>query len=167
MGIEKTFVFTKPENSEERFKIFSRVDYLLNKDLGGDFTKTNIIQINPVPELIIRAHYQHISEVPIYKPTIQAFLESKEGIFSRVYWGDNIVKRMRIVAGDTDPQKAKQGTIRQRFSDDSMRIAWQEKRYLNNVFHCSDSPENGVRETKLWRPYLIGIMFSYHHTTSP
>ncbi len=154
MEIEKTLVFTKPENSEERFKIFNRVDYLLNKDLGGDFTKTNIIQINPVPELIIRAHYQHICEVPIYEPTIQAFLKSKEGIFSRVYWGDNIVKRMRIIAGDTDPQKAEKGTIRQMFSNDSMDIAWQEKRYLNNVIHASDSPKNGVREIELWEPYI-------------
>ncbi len=93
--------------------------------------------------------------MPIYELTIKAFVESERGIVLRVYEGKNIISRVRKAIGDKDPQKAEQGTIRQIFSDDSLKIAWQKKRYLNNVIHASSDVEAAVRELKLWRDYLI------------
>lgn len=155
MKIEKTLTLLKPGNFEKRFKIFNRLDDLLKEDLfKEDFTRTVLVQVNPVPESIIRAHYQHISEMPIYEPTIQAFLESKEGIFLRVYNGKNIIERVRRANGYTDPQKAEKGTIRQVFSNDSLERAWEEVRYLNNIIHASSSVEEAVREIELWREYI-------------
>lgn len=126
----------------------------VEKLLGSDFTRTNSIQIKPVPEKLIRSHYENIKGKPFYDWTIKAFLESREGIILRGYKGNNIVERMRIIAGHTDPQKADSGTIRAIFSNDSLDIAFKEKRYLNNIIHASSSVENAVREIKLWRDFL-------------
>ena len=155
MKLEKTLTFTKPGNFEKHLKIFTCFDGLLKGNLlKEDFTKTILVYVNPVPELIIKAHYQHISKLPIYEPTIRAFLESKEGIVLRVYEGVNIIDRGRNATGDTDPQKAKKGTIRQIFSDDSLEIAAEEVRYLNNVIHASSSVKDSARERKLWEKYI-------------
>lgn len=159
MEIEKTFVFTKPGNFEEHLEIFTCADRLLIKDSSTeDFSRTDLVYVNPVPEELIREHYKHISNVPIYEPTIQAFLEYEKGIVLGLYKGKGIIKRMRDVNGHTDPRKAKPNTIRALFSNDSLEKAAEEVRYLNNVMHCSD-PENSEREISLWGPYLIGAIF--------
>ncbi len=150
MKIEKTLTFIKPGNFEKRFKIFNHLDYLLKED----FTKTVLVQVNPVSEELIKEHYKHIREVPIYDVTIRAFLESEEGIFLRVYSGKNIIERVRRANGHTDPQKAEKGSVRQIFSHDSLEIAFREKRYLNNVIHASSSVEDAQRELRLWGDYL-------------
>lgn len=159
MEIEKTLVFTKPKNFERHLEIFTCADRLLIKDSSTeDFSRTDLVYVNPVPKQIIKEHYKHIRDVPIYKPTIQAFLECEEGIVLRLYEGKGIVKRMKDVNGHTDPQKAKPNTIRALFGKDSLEKAAEEVRYLNNVMHCSD-PENSEREISLWGPYLMGVIF--------
>lgn len=156
MKIEKTLVFTKPGNFEEHLKIFTCFEGLLKGNLlKEDFTKTILVYVNPVPEELIKEHYENISKLPIYEPTIRAFLESKEGIVLRVYEGVNIIARGRRANGHTDPQKAEKGTVRQIFSNDSLKSAWDEVRYLNNVFHASSSVSGSARERRVWRPYLI------------
>jgi len=151
MEIEKTLVLLKPGNFERRLEVFTCLDDLLRED----FTKTNSFHVHPVPAELIKAHYEDIKGKPFYDWTVKAFLESREGIILRVYSGNNIIERSRKAIGNTDPKKAKQGTIRQRFSNDSLDIAFREKRYLNNVIHASDSLESSERERKIWRPYIM------------
>jgi len=123
--------------------------------LGGNFTRTNSVWVNPIPVELIKAHYENIKGKPFYDWTIKAFLESREGILLRVYSGNNIIEKSRKAAGHTDPMKAEPDTIRAIFSKDSLEIAFKGKRYLNNVIHTSDSLESSARERGIWRPYLI------------
>lgn len=92
--------------------------------------------------------------MPIYDATINAFLHSEEGIVLSVYSGENIIKRIRHVIRNTDPQKAEPETIRKVFSKDSLEQAFNERRYLNNVIHSSSSREDAEREIRLWKDYL-------------
>ena len=71
-----------------------------------------------------------------------------------VYSGNNIIYRVRRAVGETDPRKAKQGSVRQIFSGDSLEIAAREARYLNNVIHASSNNEDAERELRLWREYI-------------
>jgi len=151
MRIEKTLTFIKPGNFGFCLEIFK----CLNDSLGMDFDKTVPVHLNPVPEKLIRKHYENIKGKPFYEPTINAFLKSERGIVLEVYKGDNIINRVREAVGETDPQKAKSGTIRAVFSNDSLRIAFRENRYLNNVIHCSSSVEDAQRELRLWEEFLF------------
>jgi nucleoside-diphosphate kinase len=49
---------------------------------------------------------------------------------------ENAVSRLREVIGTTDPSKAAEGTIRQKYAESMER----------NAIHASDSPENARRE---------------------
>lgn len=53
---------------------------------------------------------------------------------------DNAVDKWRSVIGATDPKKAADGTIRALFGSS----------IENNAVHGSDSPENGLRETRFF-----------------
>ncbi|MGB9622004.1 MAG: nucleoside-diphosphate kinase [Brevinematia bacterium] len=53
-----------------------------------------------------------------------------------VLGGENIIHRVRDIIGDTDPRKAKEGTIRKLFGEDLPR----------NAVHASDSIASSQRE---------------------
>ncbi|XVF11604.1 hypothetical protein REPUB_Repub08aG0041400 [Reevesia pubescens] len=69
---------------------------------------------------------------------LKLFQCSKE--LAEAWEGVGVVASARKLIGSTDPLQAEPGTIR---GD----LAVQTGR---NVVHCSDSPENGKRETALW-----------------
>jgi len=152
MALEKTLVFVKPGNGnlKKRFEILTCLDNLLGKD---DWAGYFPILINPVPEKIIRKHYENIKGKSFYGPTIRAYLDS-DGILLKVYYGNNIISRIRNAVGHTDPKKSKPGTIRNMFGKDSFEQAYRERRYLNNVIHASANKKEAEKEINLWKEYI-------------
>ncbi len=66
-------------------------------------------------------------------------------IFALVYKGEDAVKKIRELTGETNPEKASPVSIRGRYG----RIH-SETKVFENVIHCSDSIENAKREIELW-----------------
>jgi nucleoside-diphosphate kinase len=66
-------------------------------------------------------------------------------VLALVYKGENAVKKVRELAGETNPEKADPISIRGKYG----RVH-SETRVFENVIHCSDSPENAKREIALW-----------------
>jgi nucleoside-diphosphate kinase len=60
------------------------------------------------------------------------------------------IKKVRTIIGATDPAKADKTSIRGQFIHDTLDQSIQEKRWLRNLIHASDSLEAVERETKLW-----------------
>lgn len=60
------------------------------------------------------------------------------------------IKKVRTIIGATDPAKADPSSIRGQFIHDTLDASIQEKRWLRNLVHASDSEEAVIRETKLW-----------------
>jgi nucleoside-diphosphate kinase len=151
MTLEKTLVFVKPGNGnfKKRLEILAHLGKLLGKDAAGYFPTL----VNPVPEEIIRKHYENIKGKSFYEPTIKAYLDS-DGILLRVYFGNNIISRIRNAIGHTDPKKAKPRTIRNVFGNDSFAEAYRERRYLNNVIHASENKKEAERELNIWKDYI-------------
>jgi len=149
MHLEESIVFLKPKNFDKYAEIIPYLD-----DSLRNFEKSIPIHILPIPESLIRNHYANIKGKSFYEPTINAFLEAEDGIILMVYRGNNIIERIREIIGDTDPQKAKPGTIRHIFSNDSLDQAYKERRYLNNVIHASANKKDAERERSIWKCYL-------------
>ncbi|MFN4245321.1 MAG: nucleoside-diphosphate kinase [Brevinematia bacterium] len=57
-------------------------------------------------------------------------------IIPMVIQGEDVIKKFREFVGDTDPKKAKEGTIRRIFGEDLPR----------NAIHASDSQSSAYRE---------------------
>jgi nucleoside-diphosphate kinase len=66
-------------------------------------------------------------------------------VLALVYKGENAVKKIRELAGETNPEKADPNSIRGRYG----RVH-SETKVFENVIHCSDSVENAKREIALW-----------------
>ena len=98
---------------------------------------------------LIQLHYAHLSERTLKRNV--AFLTSGPILVLEV---KTSIGALRKLIGATDPSKADIGTIRQRFSTDSIQLAEQENRGLHNLIHCSDTSTNGLAEIATWRKYF-------------
>ena len=66
-------------------------------------------------------------------------------VLALVYHGKDAIKKIREIAGETNPEKASPISIRGKYG----RIH-SETKVFENVIHCSDSEKNAEREIKLW-----------------
>lgn len=66
-------------------------------------------------------------------------------VMALVYQGEEAIKKIRDIAGETNPEKASPTSIRGKYG----RIH-SETKVFENVVHASDSPANAEREVKLW-----------------
>ena len=64
--------------------------------------------------------------------------------------GNDAIRKVRKLAGDTNPIEAAPGTIRGDLASDSYVLADNLERPLYNLVHASDSIANGERELKIW-----------------
>lgn len=80
------------------------------------------------------------------KPFFNELLEfiTSGPIVAAIIEGENAIERTRDLIGNTNPEKAKKGTIRREFGTNITK----------NAIHASDSHESFIRETKIIFPYL-------------
>ena len=83
-------------------------------------------------------HYAVHKGKPFYDGLLNYMISAP--IVAAAFEGENVVERIRIAMGATDPTKAMPGTIRRDFGLDLQR----------NSIHGSDSPENGAKEIALF-----------------
>ena len=75
---------------------------------------------------------------------------SMSPIVAIVLEGHEVIGKVRIMCGDTAPNKSAPGTIRGDFAFDSYGLADQSGRPIQNLIHASDSPESASREIPIW-----------------
>jgi len=95
---------------------------------------------------------QHYSELKEEKPEIYAetakYIKGHyhtNRVLAFVYYGENAISKIRVLAGATNPEKAHPSTIRGKFG----RVH-SETGIWENCIHASDSIDNAEREIKLW-----------------
>lgn len=64
--------------------------------------------------------------------------------------GHDVINKVRLMVGDTAPNKAMPGTIRGDFSFDSYGLSDVSGRPIQNLIHASDSVESAKREIAVW-----------------
>ncbi|KYK25616.1 hypothetical protein AYK26_05755 [Euryarchaeota archaeon SM23-78] len=141
---EQTLVFIKPDHVKLADKILEELD-----ELG---TRLQTVKVDCVPKQVIENHYAIHKGKSFYDYLVGSFVGRP--IVLAVYEGEGIVEKIIAVSGATDPAKAEKGTIRTKYSNDSLEIAMAEKRPVKNVIHRADSPESALYEMKVWEAYL-------------
>jgi nucleoside-diphosphate kinase len=101
-----------------------------------------------------KAFYDYLVEYFRNKP-VRAYLLGER---SDVIYNDGFYPEFLDLVGDTDPAKAKPGTIRS-LSADSMERSFSEGRALKNLVHRSTTPDETAREA----PLFFGD-YIYDHT---
>ncbi|MDD5189630.1 MAG: nucleoside-diphosphate kinase [Dehalococcoidales bacterium] len=87
---------------------------------------------------LAQRHYAVHADKPFFKDLVSYITSTP--IVAIVFEGNNAIETIRKTMGATDPKKAEKGTIRADFGIDIQ----------NNAVHGSDSPENAVKEIKLF-----------------
>ena len=150
--MEKTLVLIKPDG--------------LLKSLTGNIitalseTKLRIIgaKVVKVSRDFAKKHYSNLKKDLINKhgkergqnifENVLDYIQGKfytDRVFALVYAGEDAVRKVRELAGETNPEKAHPVSIRGKYG----RIH-SETKVFENVIHCSDSKETSEKEIKLW-----------------
>lgn len=139
--IQQTLVLIKPDG--------------LKKSLTGNIlTRLSETKLEIVAAKIIRVnrqlaeeHYKHMKDKPFFEELvkyIQGELHERRKVLAMVYWGEDAIKRVRDIAGATNPEEADPTTIRGAYG----RIT--TKGLYENVIHTSKDEDEAEREIKLW-----------------
>lgn len=71
-------------------------------------------------------------------------------VLAMVLEGNNAIKNVRKMCGNTIPSSAEPSTIRGKFSIDSSDMANSEHRPVKNLIHASGEPDEAKYEIALW-----------------
>lgn len=71
-------------------------------------------------------------------------------VLALAFEGNEAVGVVMKIVGSTEPLSSDVGTIRGDYTVDSYDLAGVDERAVRNLIHCSDSPEEAARETKIW-----------------
>ncbi len=138
--VEQTLVLIKPDG--------------LKKSLTGNIltrlseTRLDIVaaKISRVSRELAEAHYRHMREQPFFEELIKYIMGEyhKRKVLAMVYWGEDAIKKVRDMAGATNPEEADPVSIRGAYG----RIT--TKGVYENVIHTSKNLEEAEKEIKLW-----------------
>lgn len=136
MSVERTLILVKPDGVAKKVvgEVIGRIE---RKGLN-----LVAMELRTLDRQTAAAHYAEHEGKPFYDDLME-FITSGP-LVAIVAEGENAVAGFRQLAGATDPIKAETGSIRGDFATLMNR----------NIVHGSDSPENGVREAKIFFPNL-------------
>ncbi|NIM02640.1 nucleoside-diphosphate kinase [bacterium] len=139
--MQQTLVLIKPDG--------------LKKSLTGNIltrlseTKLEIAaaKIVRVSRELAEAHYCHMKEKPFFEELIKYIrgeLHKRRKVLAMVYHGEGAIKKVRQIAGATNPEEADPVSIRGAYG----RITTSG--IYENVIHTSTNEAEAEREIKLW-----------------
>jgi len=141
MAVEQTLILIKPDGLIKSLtgNILSRLSEAKLIIVGAKVVR--------VTRELAEEHYEHLKDKPFFNELID-YIMGKQHNTSRVvafvYQGDDAIKKIRDVVGDTDPEKANPVSIRGAYGRITTSGVYE------NVVHASSSPEDAEKEIKLW-----------------
>jgi nucleoside-diphosphate kinase len=113
-------------------------------------------------------HYRHLKDKPFFSALIE-YIQGKpygpeyQRVLALVYKGPEAIKKVRALAGSTNPEEADPVSIRGSYG----RIT--TKGVFENVIHASSDAADSEREIKLWfRPEeIVGDIFPVKKAARP
>ncbi|NQT33421.1 MAG: nucleoside-diphosphate kinase, partial [Candidatus Omnitrophica bacterium] len=137
---EQTLVLIKPDG--------------LKKSLTGNIltrlseTKLDIIgaKIVKVSKALAKEHYKELHDKPFFDDLIKYIMGEyhKKKVMALVYWGEDAIKKVRDICGETNPEEADSVSIRGAYGRITTAGVYE------NAIHASESAEAAEREIKLW-----------------
>ena len=130
--MEKSLVLIKPDAVRKNLigKIISMYE--------ENNLKVIYLRMGKITEEFASKHYEEHIGKSFYKPLL-SFITSGP-LCALVLEGENAIERIRDINGNTNPEIAKEGTIRKIYSNNK----------TENCVHASDSLDSARREIELW-----------------
>ena len=137
---EKTLVLIKPDGIEK-----SLTGNIITK-LSEARLEIAACKCVRVSRELAQEHYKSLKDEPFFEELLKYLTGEfhKKKVVALVYYGENALKKVRSLAGATNPEEAISDSIRGKYG----RIT--TKGVYENVIHSSGNPEEAEREIKLW-----------------
>ena len=127
----------------------------LKKSLTGNIltrlseTKLEIVgaRMTRVSRELAADHYRHLKDKPFFDEVVkylQGEFHDRRKVLALAYWGKDAIKKVRDVAGATNPEEADPVSIRGSFGRITTAGVYE------NVIHASSDEKDAEREIKLW-----------------
>ena len=128
--MERTYIMLKPDAIRRNLvgEIIGRIE-----KKGYKISNMKMFMLN---DQILKEHYSHIADRPFF-PEVCAYMTSGP-VIGMVVEGENVIKGMRQMMGQTKYLEAPMGTIRGDYSCNDRE----------NLIHGSDAPETAEIEIK-------------------
>lgn len=141
MAIEQTLIFIKPDGLVKSLtgNILSRLSEARLQIIGAKVVR--------VTRELAERHYAHLKGKPFFEEMIDFILGNKHNthrVVAFVYQGEDAIRRIRDIVGETNPEEANPVSIRGAYG----RIT--TKGVFENVVHASSSIADSEQEIKLW-----------------
>jgi nucleoside-diphosphate kinase len=139
--MEQTLVLVKPDGISKSLtgNILTKISEAKLKIIGAKVVR--------VSEALAEEHYKSLKDKPFFKDLIKYILGSyhnENRVLAMVYYGPEAIRRVRTIAGATNPEEADPVSIRGAYG----RIT--TKGVYENVIHASSDMSESEREIKLW-----------------
>jgi len=138
----------------DKVLVLIKPDGLVKSLTGNILTRLSETKLEIAAAKIVRVsrelaveHYKFLSGKPFFEDLIkyiQGEYHSRKKVLAMVYVGEGAIKKVRELAGATNPEEADTVSIRGQYG----RIT--TKGVYENVIHASSNPEEAEREIKLW-----------------
>lgn len=152
MAYEKTLVLIKPD------ALYKSLTGAILTSLSESKLKIVGAKIVRVSQELAEKHYCDLKctlsdkfgeekGCKVYESVLD-YLKGKyhtDRVLALVYAGEDAITKIRTLAGETNPESASPETIRGKYGRINSKTD-----VLENVIHCSDSPESAKREIELW-----------------
>jgi nucleoside-diphosphate kinase len=139
---------------KEAALVIIKPDGMKEKIIGHVFEKLARARLEMIGLKIVRPtkalaedHYKEIQGTPFFRGTINYFIgksHNQKKLISIVYYGTNAIKKLRAIAGATNPEEAHINSIRGAHGKITKAGVFE------NVVHVSSTREDGKREIKIW-----------------
>lgn len=138
--IEQTLVLIKPDGLVKSLT-GNIIDKLSESELI--IVGAKILSVN---RELAEEHYKELKGEKFFDDLIQYIMGAyhTRRVLAMVYHGENAIKRVRHITGDTNPEKANPISLRGKYG----RITTSG--VFENVVHASSNREDAKREIQLW-----------------
>jgi len=138
---QQTLILVKPDGLVKSLtgNILTRLSETKMEIVGAKMVR--------VTEELAKKHYQHLKEKPFFPEIIKYLkgeLHERKKVMALVYWGEGALKKVRELAGATNPEEADPTSIRGSYGRITRAGVYE------NVIHCSSDEKEAEREIKLW-----------------
>lgn len=138
--VEQTLVLIKPDGL-----VKSLTGNIIDKLSESELTIIGA-KIVSVSRELAEAHYKELKNEKFFDNLIQYIMGvyHTRRVLALVYHGENAIKRVRHITGDTNPEKASPLSLRGKYG----RITTSG--VFENVVHASSNQDDAKREIQLW-----------------
>ena len=126
---EYSLILLKPDAVEQDLCIHV-LNLILHGIDNGRIRASRILRFTPE---LLNDHYSHISHLPVF-PEVEKFMLSNYVWATVIEGNEGSIQVIRDIIGATNPEKAKEGTIRRQFG----KVVGN---HMHNIVHSSENQE--------------------------